>query len=138
MEEHKHNKAIHAFSKKYLSEIPEESVAMDFTSNVMNKIAASAPVDDVFVFKPLISKKRALFIGMAILVLLMSVFNSERNAYFTLPQFDLTFMEKINFQPMFDRMPISSNTLYFALIAAVLLWGQLFYLKRYFEKQLEI
>lgn len=137
MEEHKNDKAIHAFSKKYLSEISKESVATDFTSEVMNKIAASAPVNDIFVFKPLISKKRALFIVTGILLLLMSVFNAERNAYFTIPEFDVSFMEKINFQPMFDGMSISSSTVYFGLIASVLLWGQLFYLKRYFEKQLE-
>ena len=137
MEEDKHDKAIRAFSKKYLSKIPEEAIAIDFTSKVMNKIEASTSVRDVFVFKPLISKKRALFIGMAILVLLMSVFNAERKAYFMLPEFDVSFMEKINFQPMFGGMPISSNTISLALLATVLLWAQLFYLKRYFEKQLE-
>ncbi len=137
MEEDKHNKAVCAFSKKYLSEIPEESIAIDFTSKVMNKIEASTSVRDVFVFKPLISKKRALFIGMAILVLLMSVFNTERKAYFMLPEFDISFMEKFSFQPMFGGMSISSNTLSLVLLATVLLWAQLFYLKRYFEKQME-
>lgn len=135
MGENKHSEEIHAFSKKYLNEIPEESTSVDFTSNVMNRIEALAPVHDAFVFKPLISKKRGFFIGTAIFVLIMSVFNAERKTYFTLPQLDVSFMEKINFQPMFDAIQISSNTLYLVLISSALLWIQLFYLKRYFEKQ---
>lgn len=136
MGENKHIEEIHAFTKKYVKEIPIEKTSLDFTSNLMSKIVELQSLKKALVYKPLISKKGWFVVFSAIIAVVLIPFNSNDEGVFTLPELNMSFVEKLNFSGLFEGFNISSSMMYLALVFLALVLIQIFYLKGHFEKQI--
>ena len=136
MGENKHIEEIHAFTKKYVKEIKTEKPSLDFTENLMSKIAELQPLKKALVYKPLISKKGWFVVFLSIIAVILIPFNSSEKGVFALPELNMSFVEKLNFTGLFENINISSTTLYLALVFSALVFIQIFYLKGHFEKQI--
>ncbi|MBL4644147.1 MAG: hypothetical protein JKY44_11215 [Flavobacteriaceae bacterium] len=136
MGENKHIEEIHAFTKKYVQEIPIESPSLDFTSNLMQKIGELQSFKSAITYKPLISKKAWFIVFAAIIAAVLIPFKSSEESLFNLPELNFSFLEKLNFSGLLDNINVSNTTLYFAITFSVLVSIQIFYLKGYFEKQI--
>jgi hypothetical protein len=136
MGENKHIEEIHAFTKKYVKEIPTETPSLDFTSNLMKKIGELQSVKSAFKYKPLISKKAWFIVFVAIIALVFIPFKSTNESLFTLPEMNFSFLDKLNFSGLLDSITISNTTLYIAIAFSALVFIQIFYLKGHFEKQI--
>lgn len=136
MGENKHIEEIDAFAKKYVKEIPTETPSVDFTKNLMQSIAQLQTVKSTIAYKPLISKKAWFVVISAIIAVLFIPFSSSEKAFFTLPELDFSFLEKLNFSGLFQNVNVSSTTFTIALVFGLLLSIQIIYLKGFFEKRL--
>jgi len=136
MGENKHIEEIHAFTKKYVKDIPVESPSLDFTANLMQKIGALEPLKSAIAYKPLISKKAWFVVFAGIIALVFIPFKSTEESLFTLPELNFSFLEKLNFSGLLDNITVSNTTLYLAVIFSALVCIQIFYLKGHFEKQI--
>jgi len=136
MGENKHIEEIHAFTKKYVQEIPVETPSLDFTSNLMQKIGELQPFKSAITYKPLISRKAWFIVFAAIIAAVFIPFKSTKESIFTVPELNFSFLEKLNFSGMLENINVSNTTLYFTIIFSVLVSIQIFYLKGYFEKQI--
>jgi hypothetical protein len=136
MGENKHIEEIHAFSKKYVKEIKIERPSLDFTSNLMKKIGELETIKKAITYKPLISKKAWFIVFAAIIAVVLIPFKSTNESLFTLPEINFSFLEKLNFSGLLENVNVSSTTLYLSLTFLVLIAIQIFYLKGYFEKQI--
>ena len=137
MGENKHIEEIHAFTKKYVKEIPTEKPSLDFTLNLMSKIAELPSLSKAIAYKPLISKKGWFIMFAVIIAVIFIPFKSNEESLFTLPEINLSFLDKLNFTGLLDGFNVSSSTMYFALVFSALIFVQIFYLKGYFEKQID-
>jgi len=136
MGENKHIEEIHAFTKKYVQEIQIETPSLDFTSNLMQKIGELQPFKSAITYKPLISKKAWFIVFTAIISAVLIPFKSSEKSIFSVPELNFSFLEKLNFTGLLDNINVSNTTLYFAITFSVLVSIQIFYLKGYFEKQI--
>jgi hypothetical protein len=136
MGENKHIEEIHAFTKKYVKEIPTETPSLDFTSNLMKKIEELQPLKSTITYKPLISKKGWFIVFLAIVAVVLVPFKQRKEPLFSLPEMNFSFLEKLNFDGLLENSSVSSTTLYLALTFSVFVCIQLFYLKGHFEKQI--
>ncbi len=136
MGENKHIEEIHAFTKKYVQEIQIETPSLDFTSNLMRKIGELQPFKSAITYKPLISKKAWFIVFTAIISAVLIPFKSSEESIFSVPELNFSFLEKLNFTGLLDNINVSNTTLYFAITFSVLVSIQIFYLKGYFEKQI--
>lgn len=136
MGENKHIEEIHAFTKKYVKEIPTETPSLDFTSNLMGKINQLQEAKSTIVYKPLISKKGWLVVLAAIVAVIFIPFQSKEEGLFTMPEFNLSFLDKLSFSGLFDGIQVSNSLLYLAITFSVLIGIQILYLKGHFEKQI--
>jgi hypothetical protein len=136
MGENKHIEEIHAFTKKFVKEIPKEVPSLDFTANLMKKIGELEPLKSRITYKPLISIKGWFIVFAAVVAVVLIPFKSGDESIFSLPELNFSFIEKLNFSGLLDHVTVSNTTLYLALIFSVLVFVQIFYLKGYFEKQI--
>ncbi len=135
MGENKHIEEIDAFAKKYIKEIPVESPSVNFTANLMNTIS-QLQTEKTIVYKPLISKKGWFVVVAAVIAVVLISFKSSKESIFTMPEINLSFLEKFSFSGVFESVSVSTSTLYLAILFSVLIFIQIFYLKGYFEKQI--
>jgi hypothetical protein len=136
MGENKHIKEIDAFAKKYVKEIPVASPSIDFTANLMRKIHELQTVKTTVAYKPLISVKGWVLVVASLIALVLIPFKSSNKEWFTLPEMNFSFLEKLNFAGLFENVHVSNTTLYLAITFSALIFIQIFYLKGYFEKQI--
>jgi len=135
MGENKHIEEIDAFAKKYIKEIPVESPSVDFTANLMHTIS-QLQTEKTIVYKPLISKKGWFVVVAAVIAIIILPFKSSEEGFFTLPEMNLSFLEKLNFSGVFESVSVSTPILYLAILFSVLIFIQIFYLKGYFEERI--
>ena len=136
MGENKHIEEMDAFTKKYVKEIPTETPSLDFTSNLMDKINQLQVAKSSITYKPLISKKGWFIVFAAIIAAVFIPFQSKEEGLFTLPEFNLSFLEKFNFSGLFDSIQVSNSVLYLAITFSILVFVQILYLKGHFERQI--
>jgi hypothetical protein len=136
MGENKHIEEIHAFTKKYVKEIPSETPSLDFTSNLMQKIGELQPFKSAITYNPLISKKAWFIVFAAIIAVVLLPFKPNDESLFTLPEINFSFLEKLSFVGLLENINVSTTTLYLVVTFSVLVCIQLFYLKGHFEKQI--
>jgi len=136
MGENKHIEEIHAFTKKYVKEIPTETPSVEFTANLMKSITQLESVKSKIVYKPLISKKAWFVVFLALIAVVFIPFNSSEEGMFTLPKLNLSFLEKLSFSGVFENLTVSNTTFIITLIFGLLMSIQIVYLKGYFEKRL--
>ena len=119
-----------------MKEIKIERPSLDFTSNLMKKIGELETIKKAITYKPLISKKAWFIVFAAIIAVILIPFKSNDESLFTLPEINFSFLEKLNFSGLLENINVSNTTLYLALTFLVLIAIQIFYLKGYFEKQI--
>ena len=135
MGENKHIEEIHAFTKKYLNEIPTESPSIDFTKNLMDKIAEIQPEKEI-VYKPLISKKGWFLVAASIIAIILLPFKNSEESLFTLPEVNFSFFEKMSFSGIFESVNVSTTTASLLVLFSILFFIQIFYLKGEFERRI--
>jgi hypothetical protein len=135
MGENKHIEEIHAFTKKYLNEIPTESPSIDFTKNLMGKIAKIQPEKEI-VYKPLISKKGWFLVAASIIAIILLPFKNSEEGLFTLPEVNFSFFEKMSFSGIFESVNVSTTTASLLVLFSILFFIQIFYLKGEFERRI--
>ena len=135
MGENKHITELDAFAKKYLKEIPLESPSKDFTENLMSAISQMKPEKSIN-YKPLISSKGWFLVIAAVIAVILIPFKSSEEGFFSLPELNFSFFEKVNFSGLTETVQISTTTLYVAMFFSVFVFVQIFYLKGFFEKRI--
>lgn len=135
MGENKHIEEIDAFVKKYVKEIPTEKPSVDFTKNLMSKIAEIQP-EKVIVYKPLISKKGWFLVAASIIAIVLLPFRNAEESLFSLPEVDFSFFKELSFSGLFDSIQVSTSTAYLLVFFSILFFVQIVYLKGIFEKRI--
>lgn len=111
-----------------------ESPSFDFTTKVMSGVLATK-TNEVFVYKPLIPRSVfILFFGcfVALLIYLSINGKSQTNSWFGQIVFNSVYNNQI--ASLFNFSKIS---MYSIVLATLMLFIQISFLKKYFDKQLE-
>lgn len=135
MGENKHIEELDAFAKKYIKEIEQKQPSFDFTNSIMEAIAKES-TSEVFVSKPLISKKVWLLILGAIVGLLFLPTNSDKGL-FNLPEINFSFVDKIQIPNFLDGFSVSNSVLYALFFFGFMIIAQVIFLKNHFNKRFE-
>lgn len=134
MGENKHIKELDSFTKKYVKEIEQEQPSLNFTENLMQKIALETK-SSVIKSKSLISKKG--WFGIVVLLvssLVIAFYQSGESRLDTL-NINFSFLDKLQFTNLFEVVTISNTTLYAFLFFGLMIAFQITYLKNYFDKR---
>src|SRR6185312_9990099 len=133
--ENKEDQNIEKLVERMLMNSGIESPSPDFTHNVMSGIYAAQKSRKV-IYKPIFSKRTWLIIFTGIIgIFIYSFFNSNPQA----PLFEINFSWfRLNqLEKFLPNFRISFLTAYVILLAAIAVMVQIFFLKKYFDKQLE-
>lgn len=135
MGENKHIKELDNFSKKYIKDIDTEKLSPEFTSELMKKIQV-LNVYKVQPFTPLISKKVWFLIGFLLVAILSIPFNSNEESILSVPELDVTFLNKFQLSNLFESVSISNTTFSIICLFGFMIFIQFIYLKKYFESRI--
>lgn len=135
MGENKHIKELDNFSKKYIKDIDTEILSPEFTSELMKKIQV-LNVYKVQPFKPLISKKVWFLIGFLLVAILSIPFNSNEESILSVPELDVTFLNKFQLSNLIESVSISNTTFSIICLFGFMIFIQFIYLKKYFESRI--
>ena len=135
MGENKHIKELDDFSKKYIKDIDTEKLSPEFTSELMKKIQV-LHVYKVQTFTPLISKKVWFLIGLLLVAILSIPFNSNEESILSVPELDVTFLNKFQLSNLFESVSISNTTFSIICLFGLMIFIQFIYLKKYFESRI--
>ncbi len=135
MGENKHIKELDDFSKKYIKDIDTEKLSPEFTSELMKKIQV-LNVYKVQPFTPLISKKVWFLIGLLLVAILSIPFNSNEESILSVPELDVTFLNKFQLSNLFESVSISNTTFSIICLFGLMIFIQFIYLKKYFESRI--
>jgi len=133
--ENKEDQNIEKLVERMLMNSGIESPSPDFTHNVMSGIYAAQKSRKV-IYKPIFSKRTWFIIFTGIIgVFIYSFFNSNPQT----PLFEINFSWfRLNqLEKFLPNFRISFLTAYVILLAAIAVMVQIFFLKKYFDKQLE-
>lgn len=135
MGENKHIKELDAFAKKYVKEVPKEQPSIDFTSNLMQKIALEETVH-VIKTKSLISKKGWFGIVILMIGTLFLAFSNTEESSLKIPELKLSLFNKIELPSVIEGISLSNTTIYAFVLFGVMMAFQFTYLKQYFDKRI--
>jgi len=138
MEEVKKNQHIDIFVEKYLKEIKLESPSDDFTTTIMDAISVINIEKNKVIYKPLISKKGWLLIGIILVGILAIPLKGIESKWLTFPKLNFSFLENISIDGLFAEFTVSNIVLYACVLFGIFVSIQFIYLKGYFEKQLSL
>ena len=133
--ENKEDQNIEKLVERMLMNSGIESPSPDFTHNVMSGIYAAQKSRKV-IYKPIFSKRTWFIIFTGIIaIFIYSFFNSNPQA----PLFEVNFSWfRLNqLEKFLPNFRISFLTAYVILLAAIAVMVQIFFLKKYFDKQLK-
>jgi len=133
--ENKEDQNIEKLVERMLMNSGIESPSPDFTHNVMSGVYAAQKSRKV-IYKPIFSKRTWFIIFTGIIaIFIYSFFNSNPQA----PLFEVNFSWfRLNqLEKFLPNFRISFLTAYVILLAAIAVMVQIFFLKKYFDKQLE-
>ena len=134
MGENKHLEELDAFAKKYIKEIPEETISKDFTSFVMQAVTKEKVVKTVKP-KALISKKAWVIISVIILAVVLIPFKESEESLFNSINLNFSFLEKIQFSNILESITISNTVLYSVFFFGLMIIAQIIFLKNHFNKR---
>jgi hypothetical protein len=138
MGENKHIKELDAFAKKYVKEIDKEGPSLGFTSNLMQKIVEeNHQFSKIDANKPLISKSIWILLALAVVAVLFIPFKNNEESMFNFPDLNFSFLEKIQFSGFLETFTVSNTVLYAVLFFGIMLFAQVLFLKKYFNKNFE-
>ncbi|PQJ78135.1 hypothetical protein [Polaribacter porphyrae] len=136
MGENKHIKELDAFAKKYVKEIKQEKPSVDFTVSLMDKIEAIKITASTKV-EPLISKKVWYILFIVIVALFFIPFKTSNKEITILDKVDFSFLDKLTSVFAFNgfNVSISNTTVYAFLFFGVMIFLQIIFLKKHFNKR---
>ena len=135
MGENKHIKELDAFAKKYIKEIPQHTISDNFTNTIMDKIFAESKMN-IVKNTPLISKKVWFLLSIAFVILLFFPLISSKPSNFKFPNFEFSFLDKIQIPNVLESLSLSNITLYAFLFFGLMVCIQIGFLKKYFDKRI--
>lgn len=134
MGENKNIKEIDAFAKKYIREISQEKPSFDFTTSLMMKITQENR-SEVFKTKALISKKGWFIISLLMIAVVFIPFKTSEKSLFNLPKVDFSFFDKIQISNVFESISVSNTVFYAIFFFGLMIFAQVVFLKKHFEKR---
>lgn len=133
MGENKHITELDTFAKKYVSELKEEEVPVDFTKNVMHSVLQVTPAYDFKTKNPLISKVGWFFIAIIFTSALYVAFKDKTSlGILDLPKLEFSLTESLQI----EAFSISLVTVYAFLFFGLMLFIQIYLLNNYFSKRI--
>ncbi|WP_397447210.1 hypothetical protein [Polaribacter sp. R77954] len=135
MGENKHIKELDVFARKYVKEIPQEQLPIDFTSNLMQKIHLE-PKANVFKTQALISKKGWFSIAAFAILTLLLAFNTSRKDNLNIPKINFSFFDLLQDSHILKGFSLSTTTVYAFIFFGLMIAIQFTYLKKYFDKRM--
>ena len=135
MEESK-NKQLDVFFKEQIQEIPLEAPTKDFTKNVMQSIQLENVNSTMY--RPLISKKVWFVAAAAIIALFFIPFPQKEGGMLDKIPIDFSFVDQISLDGVFSGISVSNTTIYALLLFLGMIAIQIFYLKGYFERKIQM
>lgn len=136
MGENKNIKELDAFAKKYVKEIKQEELSLDFTASLMHKIAVTK-IETPFKVAPLITKKVWFVIAAAVVAIICFSFQFSENESKLLTTLDFSFVHKFQLSSIIEGLGLSTTTYYAFMFFGLMIAIQFVFLKNYFNKQLE-
>lgn len=136
MGENKHIEELDAFAKKYIKEIKVESPSVDFTANLM----ATLQKENTLVYKatPLISKKGWFTLASILVASILYVSRGTSLAWVKMPELNLELFSKIQLPNLFEGIIVSNTMLYACFFFTVMIFIQVYMLKKHYTKKLDI
>ncbi|MEN2414424.1 hypothetical protein [Flavobacterium mesophilum] len=118
---------------KMMAENALQSPSADFTSNLMSQILVAEKAK-IKPYRPLISTTTWIFIGAAVILLIVYnfLFAGAENNF----EIDKSYTDKIS--AIFSGIHISKNILYAFLIVPIMMLIQIGVLKNYFDKKYQL
>ncbi len=136
MGENKHIEELDAFAKKYINEIESESPSIDFTKNIMDSIQEFEK-SEIYKADPLISKKTwSLLIG-TLVVSILYVAKGKSIGSIGFSKINLDVFSKIKIPNLFESISVSNIMLYACFFFTVLIFAQIYFLKKRFETNIK-
>lgn len=130
----KQDKNIDEFSKNLIKDVGLETPSSNFVSNVINNIQIEQNRNMQLVYKPLISKLGWFCIALIIIGLFVFFNISNTKSILQFPTIDLSFFRKINVLHVFEQIKLSKLFTFSFILFSVLVLFQLYYIKKYFNK----
>lgn len=135
MEENKYIEELDAFAKRYVKEIPQEKLSIDFTAAIMQNILEDSR-SSVFTPKALISKKGWFLITGLLIVAIFVPFKQMKETTIKFPELDFSFLDTVEIPNLFDLISVSETVLYALFFFGLMVMAQVVFLKGYFEKRI--
>ena len=136
MGENKHIKELDTFAKKYIKEIKQEKPSLDFTVSIMQTIAKET-ISEVFKPKVLISKKVWFAVAVLVFIALFIPFKGSQKKIIHLPEFNFSFLDKIQFPNVLEIFSVSNTVLYAVVFFGLMFIAQVVFLKNHFNKRFD-
>ncbi len=136
MGENKHIEELDAFAKKYINEIESESPSIDFTKNIMNSIQEFEK-SEAYKADPLISKKIWILLIGILITSILYVAKGKSIGSIGFSKINLDVFSKIRIPNLFENISVSSVMLYACFFFTVLIFAQIYFLKKRFEMNIK-
>lgn len=129
-------KRLDDFVKKVVNSTGLESPSIDFTKNIISKIAAQEAKNTATVYRPLISKTSWMIVATITLLLFGFIFFGKLDLTISwLPDINLVALNKIGFMDVLSQLHLP-NTVVYSLIGIMLFfYVQIIFLKRHLESR---
>ncbi len=126
---------LEKFTRKMVSELPQEQPSSTFQVNVMDAINALESKTASVAYEPLISKKVWYFLAAAIVVLTVLLWNSTSGESSLLSAIDLSkYTNAVSFD-MSLGFSVSNITIYGFIFLAIMVTIQIGYIKNYYNNR---
>jgi len=126
---------IEDFTKFIMNDVQLEKPSADFVENVMGKISLeNKPVIET-IYKPLISKSSWFIISLITIAFCVYFIlgNTNQSSIFSFINIDVSFLNKININAVFENIHIPDIFSILFLFFTVLVIFQIFAIKNYFN-----
>ena len=134
----KQDKNIDDFSKYLIKDVGLEMPSSNFVANVINTINVKQSKRSVTVYKPLISKIGWFCIAFSLIGLFTFFYISKSESSIQFLQIDMSFFNKLRVITIFEQMKLSKIFTFSFVLFSVLVLFQLYYIKKYFNKNTSI
>lgn len=126
------NKHIEELVDKVMRNQTLETPSFDFTSKVMNQLAENKK-SQAFIYKPLISKQASFVIfSISAIIICLTLLHDSSNPTSRIIPIDLSFLYERNLSKIFSFSKIAT---YSITLAAIMLFGQITFLRNYFNQK---
>ncbi len=136
MGENKHIEELNAFAKKYINEIEKESPSIDFTKNVMHSIMEYEK-SEIYTPNSLISKRTWILLAGILMVGIFYVSKGKSLGTIGFSKINWDISSKIRMPNLFENISVSNIMIYACFFFTVLIFAQIYFLKKRFETNLK-